>query len=69
MNKAIDDTVTKEVLIASPCISICALDENDICVGCYRSGQEITRWSVADNIERRLILGSAAERAKAASPF
>jgi predicted Fe-S protein YdhL (DUF1289 family) len=65
----IDDTLEKEVLIASPCISICALDENDVCVGCYRSGQEITRWSVADNTERRTILASAAERAKASNPF
>ncbi len=69
MNKVVSGTETKEVLLASPCISICALDENDICVGCYRSGQEITRWAVAANTERRAILASAAERAKAASPF
>ena len=58
-----------DVLIASPCISICALDENDVCVGCYRSAQEITRWSNADNPERQQILTSAAERARAANPF
>jgi len=69
MNEVVSGTETQEVLIASPCISICALDENDVCVGCYRSGQEITRWSVAENVERRAILANAAERAKAASPF
>lgn len=58
-----------EVLIASPCISICALDENDVCVGCYRSAAEITRWSQADNAERHAILDSAAVRATAANPF
>ena len=58
-----------DVLIASPCISICALDENDVCVGCYRSATEITRWSQADNTERHAILDSAAARAKAANPF
>lgn len=58
-----------DVLIASPCISICALDENDICVGCYRSAAEITRWSQADNTERHAILDSAAARARAANPF
>jgi len=63
------DTMNNEVLIASPCISICALDENDICVGCYRSAAEITRWSQADNPERRDILASAYTRAKAANPF
>ncbi len=69
MTAELDDTLEKEVLIASPCISICALDAEDICVGCYRSGQEITRWSVADNTERRAILASAAERARAVNPF
>ncbi|HQQ63423.1 MAG TPA: DUF1289 domain-containing protein [Pseudomonadales bacterium] len=58
-----------EILIASPCISICALDENDICVGCYRSAAEITRWSDADNNERRAILVQSTARAKAANPF
>lgn len=69
MTAELDDTLEKEVLIASPCISICALDADDVCVGCYRSGQEITRWSVADNTERRAILTSAAERARAVNPF
>ncbi|MBK8102926.1 MAG: DUF1289 domain-containing protein [Cellvibrionales bacterium] len=69
MTAELDDTLEKEVLIASPCISICALDADDVCVGCYRSGQEITRWSVADNTERRAILASAAERARAVNPF
>jgi predicted Fe-S protein YdhL (DUF1289 family) len=58
-----------EVLIASPCISICALDENDICAGCYRSAEEITRWSQADNAERRTIIESAAQRARSGNPF
>lgn len=62
-------TEDREVLLASPCISICALDADDVCVGCYRSAQEITRWSVADNTERRQILVSAAERAKRVNPF
>ncbi|HRF88072.1 MAG TPA: DUF1289 domain-containing protein [Pseudomonadales bacterium] len=69
MSDIVSGTESKEVLIASPCISICALDADDVCVGCYRSGQEITRWSVADNTERRAILASAAERARAVNPF
>ncbi len=69
VNNAVEGTEDKVVLIASPCISICALDAEDVCVGCYRSAQEITRWSVADNAERRQILVSAAERAKRVNPF
>jgi predicted Fe-S protein YdhL (DUF1289 family) len=30
---------------ASPCVSICTLDESDVCVGCHRTVEEITHWS------------------------
>jgi predicted Fe-S protein YdhL (DUF1289 family) len=49
-------------LIPSPCVSICALDENDVCVGCYRTGGEITDWFMASNEEKRAILRAASER-------
>ncbi len=29
----------------SPCIRQCALDEYGYCVGCYRTMDEIVRWS------------------------
>ena len=28
----------------SPCISICSLDQNDVCEGCFRTGNEIVDW-------------------------
>ncbi len=31
---------------ASPCVSICTLDDDDVCVGCSRTLDEITHWSV-----------------------
>lgn len=48
--------------VRSPCVSVCALDGNDICVGCHRSGDEITRWSRMNNEERREVLKKVAER-------
>ncbi len=51
----------------SPCVSICALDENDICMGCYRSAQEITDWFMASDEEKREILARVRERRDAAS--
>ena len=48
--------------VRSPCVSICALDFNDICVGCYRSGQEIANWGAMSDEDRRLVLKNAAER-------
>ena len=48
--------------LASPCVSICSLDENDVCLGCYRSAAEITDWFMADAQEKREILARAAAR-------
>ena len=50
--------------VKSPCVSICALDEQDICTGCQRTVSEITRWSRMDNDERRQVLSLCHERAK-----
>ncbi|MDF2393923.1 DUF1289 domain-containing protein [Pseudomonas sp. 3MA1] len=55
---------TPERPVASPCVSICALDEQDICTGCQRTVDEITRWSRMDNSERRAVLALCHERAK-----
>ena len=52
--------------VPSPCISICALDEQDICTGCQRTAGEITRWGRMDNAERRQVLLLCHERALAA---
>ncbi|MBL3557417.1 MULTISPECIES: DUF1289 domain-containing protein [Marinobacter] len=52
--------------VRSPCVSICALDDNDTCVGCHRTGEEITRWSSMSNEERREVLQKVAERERKA---
>ncbi len=51
--------------VASPCVSVCALDDADICIGCQRNVDEITRWSRMDNRERRQVLSLCLERARA----
>ncbi len=50
--------------VRSPCRSICALDQNDICIGCQRSGDEILRWTMMTDEERREVLRKVAEREK-----
>lgn len=55
--------------VISPCVGICSLDENDICIGCYRTGREISDWGVMDNTQRRAVLSSVAEREQAAVNF
>lgn len=51
--------------VASPCVNICALDDEDICIGCQRNVDEITRWSRMNNAERRQVLQLCHARAKA----
>ncbi len=51
----------------SPCISVCLLDETDICVGCFRSADEITDWFMADAQGKREILARAEQRREAAT--
>ncbi|CAH0148844.1 MULTISPECIES: DUF1289 domain-containing protein [unclassified Pseudomonas] len=50
--------------VASPCVHVCALDEEDICIGCQRNVDEITRWSRMQNDERRQVLQLCHERAR-----
>ena len=54
---------------ASPCISVCALDEKDICMGCYRSAEEITDWWMASAAEKETILARCEERRQDDSPI
>lgn len=49
-------------MVKSPCVAICALDENDVCIGCYRTGQEITDWGEMDNEKKRAVLKKVSER-------
>jgi uncharacterized protein len=51
----------------SPCISVCVLDDHDICIGCYRSAAEITDWFMATDEQKREVLRLARERMQASS--
>ena len=53
--------------IASPCVSICALNEDDVCVGCYRTSDELTRWWGMTNAEKLTTIELAKERDNQAS--
>ena len=51
----------------SPCISVCVLDDHDVCMGCYRSASEITDWFMATDEQKREVLRRARERMQAGS--
>jgi len=55
--------VVSEV-VKSPCVSVCALNEDDVCIGCYRTGVEISRWGGMSADERRNVIALVKDREK-----
>lgn len=49
-------------VIDSPCVRNCCLDQDDVCLGCFRTVEEITQWSQIDNDAKEKILGLAKMR-------
>ena len=48
----------------SPCVRICVLHPaEDICVGCYRTRDEIAAWSTMTPAERRAVMQDLPRRA------
>jgi predicted Fe-S protein YdhL (DUF1289 family) len=53
--------VTKSI-VESPCVRNCCLNDEDICLGCFRSLEEIKFWNEAVEKERIAILENAKHR-------
>jgi predicted Fe-S protein YdhL (DUF1289 family) len=60
--KSIASEKLEPVVIKSPCVNICCLDEKDICLGCYRSCDEICKWGAMNNEQRKNVMKKVAER-------
>jgi predicted Fe-S protein YdhL (DUF1289 family) len=55
--------------VPSPCVRICVVDETrDICRGCYRTLDEISRWASYTSEQKFALLEELARR-KARHPF
>ena len=48
--------------VKSPCIEVCSLNNQDMCIGCYRTANEIIEWFSAPNERKREILASVDQR-------
>ena len=55
-------TEASKAPVASPCISVCALNDKDICEGCFRSLEEIGDWSLMSDERRREVVRLADQR-------
>ena len=48
--------------VESPCIRKCCLDDNDICLGCFRTLEQITGWTRFTDKQKRKVLQSCEQR-------
>lgn len=55
--------------VQSPCVRSCCLDDQDICLGCGRTLDEIRRWSEMSTAEKYATVSRSAERRAARDAF
>ena len=53
---------SKELQLINPCIRNCCLDDSDICLGCFRSLDEILSWRSLTPKQRQGVLVEAEKR-------
>lgn len=58
------DEVWKRAEMESPCIKVCVTHpDSGLCMGCYRTREEIAGWSRMTPEARRDVMATLAERA------
>jgi predicted Fe-S protein YdhL (DUF1289 family) len=59
------DEIWKRDEVESPCVKLCVIHpEARLCVGCYRSIDEISAWSRMPSEARRAVMAELPARAK-----
>ncbi len=54
--------MTFDNTIKSPCRDVCKYNDHKVCIGCYRSAEEIQRWWKYSNDEKLEILEKIRKR-------
>jgi predicted Fe-S protein YdhL (DUF1289 family) len=56
--------------VPSPCINVCKMDERTgLCLGCFRTLDEIAAWAGADDAARLAVLAAVARRRREHDPW
>jgi len=58
----LNSTPDDEPTFPNPCVRNCCLDGNDVCLGCFRTLEEILNWSRSSNVEKKDILAKCKQR-------
>jgi uncharacterized protein len=48
--------------VKSPCQLICTYDDERICIGCYRSMEEVSNWDSLTNEEKQKVIDNTNKR-------
>jgi predicted Fe-S protein YdhL (DUF1289 family) len=48
--------------VSSPCVRMCTLDDNDVCVGCGRTLDDIKGWTSMSATDQAACVARARER-------
>jgi uncharacterized protein len=49
--------------VSTPCINVCVLDPlSALCIGCGRTGEEITAWTTMSETERLAVMAGLEQR-------
>jgi predicted Fe-S protein YdhL (DUF1289 family) len=55
--------------IATPCVKVCVVDgESGLCLGCFRTLQEVATWSRLSDAERAEVMAELPGRPARVSP-
>ena len=55
--------------VLSPCIAVCKMDAaSQLCIGCYRTLDEIARWSRMDDGAKRAVWSAITQRMSESTP-
>ncbi len=56
--------------VPSPCLNVCRMDDaTGVCVGCFRTLEEIADWGGADDGRRLAILAAVERRRRDLDPW
>lgn len=63
------DTIPNRKAVTSPCIMVCTVDgASGLCLGCYRTLDEIAQWSRLDEDQRQKIMSELPSRIERIAP-
>lgn len=63
------DEVWKREEVESPCVKVCVIhEESGLCLGCYRSLEEIAAWSSLPQQQRQAIMNELPSRGERVKP-